>query len=50
MTYFFMLMFVFWTLAELSSKLLFNKDSRPMRVVASTAYALLGTFFFYNIW
>jgi hypothetical protein len=58
MTYFLMLLFVFVTLAIISSWILspklwwhyYGSKHLKKRVVFVVVYALLGTFFFHNIW
>ena len=52
MTYFLMLLFVFWSLwlHTLKTTLPNNKYERLGAHVGRVAWACLGTFFFHNIW
>lgn len=54
MTYFFMLLFVFWFLYRVGmafTNFAGPSESRPwVAIIINMKFAALGTFFFYNIW
>ena len=52
-TYFFMLLFVFWTAVELryfGMKLLDRRDPDRSCMIECAVYGALATYFFYNVW
>jgi hypothetical protein len=50
MTYFLMLLFVFWTILILRWKIRTPEFKNSVSFTIDCLYALLGTFFFHNIW